>query len=562
MMRKTTHILIAIAVLLFAENMLAQKHPKNVEDLAKSYTEYFKKEREIVFLQLNKTVLSPKEDIWFSAYVFYPRNSVAANTTTSLKVSLYDEVGTLLDEKDISIKSGYGSGSFSLGESYEAGKYVIKAVTNYMSGLREKQTFSQSFTILGKNEPSTTAVSYDLQLLPEGGHLIANTTNSIGVKLVDQNGEGLRFENGKIINSAGSVVNTFKSNSMGMAQFRFNPTYAENYTAILTTEKGDTIKQNLSKPEILGLTMSVNTMMPEVFVLSVRTNQKTFSKIKGNKFYLVYHRSGQMKGLEFSIPQSLTATIRIAKKDLFSGMNIVTIFDNEMEPLLERLVFNWNGVKRKNVEASISGTERNSLVINLNGVENIGKHSLSVSVLPSETKSYHPRNNIFSAFYIEPYIKGDLLNGSYYFSQETNRRRRNYDLNLLLVTQGWSKYTWGNIFMNRPGQSGSAMSGNFTIIEGNNTAAVEAVDDLVASGAVEKAGAAEKEYYAPKYNSYSSPAFKYYGVIDWFPHTSLEGGKATLKVVNTLQPEIVLFIEGMTKEGALISEKIKVKTAH
>ena len=71
--------------------------------------------------------------------------------------------------------------------------------------------------------------------------------------------------------------------------------------------------------------------------------------------------------------------------------------------------------------------------------------------------------------------------------------------------------------------------------------------------------ATEKEFYAPKYTSYTSGFFEEYGVIDWLPSFSLNE-KNSFKILNTLQPEIELYIQGMTMNGALISERIKLKT--
>src|SRR5690606_12075712 len=110
---------------------------------------------------------------------------------------------------------------------------------------------------------------------------------------------------------------------------------------------------------------------------------------------------------------------------------------------------------------------QDSLIINLSAIGPPATHSMSISVLPAGTISYDQRNNIFSAFYIEPYIKGDLEDGGYYFSEEVDARRRDYDLDLLLLTQGWSKYSWNNIFNKTPAEHyahehGFTLTGNIT----------------------------------------------------------------------------------------------------
>ena len=70
-----------------------------------------------------------------------------------------------------------------------------------------------------------------------------------------------------------------------------------------------------------------------------------------------------------------------------------------------------------------------------------------------------------------------------------------------------------------------------------------------------------KEFYAPKYSSYTNDTFKNYGVIDWISDLSIQdNGAANFKILNTMQPQVTLFIEGMTVDGNLISETLQVQT--
>ena len=68
--------------------------------------------------------------------------------------------------------------------------------------------------------------------------------------------------------------------------------------------------------------------------------------------------------------------------------------------------------------------------------------------MPLKTKAYNPVNNIASSFLLTPYISGAIENANYYFTSENKNRLA--DLDLLLLTQGWSKYNWDDIFKNPP----------------------------------------------------------------------------------------------------------------
>jgi len=63
-MKKIT--LVAIS-LLPNFNLIAQFKPTAITDLEESYTNYFKLNRELVFLHLNKTEVIKSENLWLSA---------------------------------------------------------------------------------------------------------------------------------------------------------------------------------------------------------------------------------------------------------------------------------------------------------------------------------------------------------------------------------------------------------------------------------------------------------------------------------------------------------------
>lgn len=169
-------------------------------------------------MHLNKTVVVPGEELWFSAYVFNPKVQKPHFLTTNLHVNLYNEAGKLMEAQTLFIENGKGSGFFDLQFlrknkqaedeknpqqrlNYPPGKYLIKASTKYMENFREDLSFSQSFTILGDTTQTGVQRKYDLQLLPEGGHLVANVSNTVGVKLIDNTGKGVFFTDAKVLNT-------------------------------------------------------------------------------------------------------------------------------------------------------------------------------------------------------------------------------------------------------------------------------------------------------------------------------------------------------------------------
>jgi len=71
--------------------------------------------------------------------------------------------------------------------------------------------------------------------------------------------------------------------------------------------------------------------------------------------------------------------------------------------------------------------------------KNTNDATVSIAVLTT-TQSYNHAHNSFSSTYLKPYIKDFIENPSYYFKNNKVNTRQNLDL--LLITQGWSKYNW------------------------------------------------------------------------------------------------------------------------
>jgi hypothetical protein len=91
----------------------------------------------------------------------------------------------------------------------------------------------------------------------------------------------------------------------------------------------------------------------------------------------------------------------------------------------------------------------------------------------------------------------------------------------------------------------------------DNSVSEETTFKLIA----ENGYAPTKEYYAPKYRSYNNSLFTKFGAIQWLDDIFLDqDGQGSFKILNTMQPGVKLFIEGMTTKGELISEVILLET--
>ena len=436
---------------LFFMTSTSQNQPKNIQELETDYNQFFVNSREAVFIHLHKTKLLPNENLWFAAYLYDLKKNLPAITSTNLNVQLFDNTGKQITSKTFYSYQGKSTGSLDINSlNLSPGTYFIKASTSYIRNQDDKLSGLRPFEILGETSEIPTNYQdqdFDLQLLPEGGHIVLGVNNTIGVKLSSSSGEGIGELPGYVLRH-NDTISRFNTNKFGMASFTFHPELNKNYKVLLETEKGKFEEQKLTDFDLTGVTMTIKDFNQDILI-SVKTNLDTQKEISNKKFFAAIHQEGKIKDFSFYFPEKLNeANITFPKDSLFNGVNTVTIFDDSFKPLLERLIFKK---PEKSINFKISATKNfgDSLKIRLSGnnsKENIG--FLSIATFPSKTKAYDKNISIVSEFLLKPYIQGNIQNPSYYFSENQSERRRMYDLDLLLLTQGWSKYKWDNIFAN------------------------------------------------------------------------------------------------------------------
>ena len=212
-------VLSLIALQLFAQTE---------SSIAERYQTHFKtSQEETVFIHLNKTTYLIGEEIWFKGYIFHKRNEEISTISTNLHVGLYDENGEQIHKELFRIRNGCTNGSLQLDKSIRSGTYYIKAATQQMLDEQSAEVFIEEITIYGK-EISTqktadaTTKKYDIQFLPEGGHLVKGVENTIAFKAINEEGKGV-YVNGTIYHENGDEVTKFESNHLGFGVFKLVP---------------------------------------------------------------------------------------------------------------------------------------------------------------------------------------------------------------------------------------------------------------------------------------------------------------------------------------------------
>ncbi|MDG5490523.1 hypothetical protein [Psychroserpens sp. SPM9] len=429
-------------------SLKAQNTTKDDKVLLDLYETYSESPREVVYVHLNKSTYVNGEMLGFTAYIFDKFAKQRSVATTNLYCTISDLDGNVIKQKLVHVKDGIASNVFYLDETLLSGSFMFKAYTNWMFNFEEQNHFQQVFNVLDADtqteiDSKTTDNQLDIQVLGEGGHLVFNTLNTAGVIVKNKSGKGLANATAELIDDTNQVISSFQLNAFGIAKIILNPEPGRRYF-IKVYHNDHFEKSEISNIKTLGFNMTV-TDLKDTFLVTFATNTASLKTLQKKRFKLAVHNGNEILIVPFFMTE-LSEKLMVYKSDVFTGINILTVFDEQNNPLLERMVFNHSGMERGATQFVSSIPDKDSLLIKLKVDHHQlnSFHNVSVSVLPSSTKSYNHHHNLISQIYLQPYIKTPIEHADYYF-KDTSRKTK-YQLDNLLLTQGWSSYNWTRIF--------------------------------------------------------------------------------------------------------------------
>ncbi len=419
-----------------------------LKQLAK-ITENYPQEK--VHLHLDKPYYAIGEDMWIKAYVVTAENREPSQIGKVLYLELINDKNEIAKKAKVELENGYGNHHFNLVDSLYSGTYRIRAYTNYMRNYSANFFFEKPIIIRNvvDKEPTKIAKVEDKNLsvkfFPEGGNLVAGLSGKIGVKALTSDGFGANLS-GYITDKSKTKVAEFTTAHAGMGAFLFTPLAGEKYTAVVTDETGKMKEFDLPKVEESGYAFAVNSNDNELLIRITASG----SLIDGKELHVVGQANGKTN---VSFTTKLNKPISIVKleKKLFpTGITQFTMFDQSLNPVLERLVFvnHEDDLKIKLSEKSKENTvkKKSEFEVQVADINNNlvdGNFSVSVTDMDKIIVDENEETTILSNLLLSSDLKGFIEKPNYYFNVE-NPDRAKY-LDNLLLTQGWSRFIWKDI---------------------------------------------------------------------------------------------------------------------
>ncbi|WP_289644479.1 hypothetical protein [Maribacter aestuarii] len=448
---KKSLFFLLVTIVCYSTSVDAQN--MSVENKVKpAFKDYFGLPRASVFLHLNKSAYVKGEEIWFKGYLYNRLKGIPFKEPLNLYVGVYDSNGNQIKKELFISENGISQGQIIIDSTFTGGLYYLKATTSWMRNFKEDDSYVQQFKVIEGAESvvENGKGDIDVQFLPEGGHLVAGVQGTVGVKVLNELGYGINGMEGHVKNKFGDSIASFTTNRFGLAKFDLLPKRNMRYTAYIKNGNGNEERILLPSTKEKGIGMLIKRISSSRIMILLGTNPVTRSEIGNKSYSLLIHRDGLLKNMEVNFPpKEHYVSYILDNSELHKGMNIVTLIDNRGNPVAERLVFNSNGFENGKLSSSLKILEKDSVQFTLfNNKNSDSLQFLSASILPLGTQAYQHKKNILSAFSLSPYVRGFIEHPSYYFT-ETSTEKENA-LDLLLLTQGWSRFDWKNIFDNPP----------------------------------------------------------------------------------------------------------------
>jgi hypothetical protein len=281
----------------------------------------------------------------------------------------------------------------------------------------------------------------DVQFFPESGNLVNGIASRVAFKAIGVDGLGIPIT-GKIVDETNAEVATLETLHAGMGSFSLKPQAGKSYTAKITFADGTTKTIALPKAIDDGYVLSVYQPNKDSVLVRIKA-----SLVRAQNLSFIVHTNGEVI---FSSPIKITnatTSVWLKKESFPTGIAQFTLFNNNGEPLNERLAFiktnDQMQLTLKTAKTTYKSKEHIQVELEVkNSKGNPTTGNFSVAVIDESKVPFDEANEstIFTNLLLTSDLKGYVEKPNYYFTNETDEV--NKALDNLMLTQGYRRFTW------------------------------------------------------------------------------------------------------------------------
>lgn len=396
------------------------------------------------YMLFSKGIYETGEDMWFKAWLFDRSLLTLSDRSRTLFLRIYDSADSLVWNEKYPISGGRAEGHVFIGEKWNTGEYRVEGYTqsSFYADSTEA-VFPQKIWVvdrIDKQKPQDTRAGQQrdnirLGLYPEGGYLVQGIKNYVAFKTTDNQGMPAPL-NGWLCENGARILD-LESYHDGMGLFSFVPQEGIRYTVQLTNGQEFPLPTSLRS----GMVMHLEHTDRKNVVFSVRQSKGSMPRRITLSVQMRNVPCCRAKGI---LRDSLIITLPTSE---FIGQGIAeaTLYDEQQRPVAERLFYVLPD-KQLAITARPSKevySRRDKGKVRIHVTDSEGKPvqaEICVSIFDKAYMNQSYRETMLSYNLLSTQIRGNIHHPAYYFDR--NNPDRLHALDLLLLTQGWRRYTW------------------------------------------------------------------------------------------------------------------------
>ena len=418
--------------------------------------------QEKAYLHFDNNCYRQGDTIWYKAYVVNAQDNTPRTQSRILHVELLNEQGYVVERQQLVINpSGQCHGQFALPDTAWAGYYEVRAYTNWMRNVRETadaispmfsrvlpvyEKESATASYLNRNMPHKRTLNdyeiiyprppFNVGIYPEGGHMVYGLQSRVAFET--SNEQTMRMAAKGHLMEDDHVMCNVESNIDGRGSFVFTPRMGHKYR-LRFQHSGKTYDTPIDRIDDTGYVMAVSQGEGRLWV-DVRTSPSSANTPR--MFVSLSCRGRCLEVFDASSPISCDMST------LPSGVMDITLFDTSGNVCANRMTFVDN-IQRDRISIRIDGKQTSCspyerMHLTLIPDSAVGNTTYSVSICDRQQMAdTYMHGNILTELLLQSDVKGAIELVDKYLADKDA-------LDLMLMTQGWSRYEWKHMLSAPP----------------------------------------------------------------------------------------------------------------
>ena len=423
--------------------------------------------QEKLYVHTDKNSYISGEICWFRLYYTDAFSNRPATVSQIAYVEILDKNNRPVLQQKVSLKPNESEGSLFIPVNLVSGTYIFRAYTNWMKNFGPDNFFEKAIRIINPKmlQPDSLIAKirrYDIQFFPEGGNLVQNIQSKVAFRVTDAYGRGLDFD-GLLLNAKGDTILRFHPSNMGLGNFSFTPVSDQSYKALIRFRGGEEQMKELPAAYGQGYVLSLSKRSDSMIAVTVTVS----SALEREELSLFIHGSHSALPVKKGEIQNHTVEFLIHSKDLEDGITQFTVFNQNGQPVCERLYFSYP--QKRLLISAVTLPEfgrREKINIELSAADEQSKPvraDMSMAVYLLDSLQGVDETDIRNYLYLTSEL-GVFESPAFYF--QNNGMGREDDMDNLMLTHGWRRYNWKDLLQPKPLQVSFSPEYNGHIIQG------------------------------------------------------------------------------------------------